>query len=109
MPKGIYLSIEEILVENSSYQSNKTRLQLLKHGIKKHICEKCWNTTWNDLPIPLELEHLNGDNSDNRLENLKLYCPNCHAQTDSYRGKNKGKAVNKHHYKRSHGETGKHA
>ena len=42
-------------------------------------------------PIPLELHHINGINTDNRLENLKFLCPNCHAFTDSYRGKNSRK------------------
>lgn len=43
---------------------------------------------WNGELIPLELEHINGINNDNRLENLTLLCPNCHAQTPTYRGKN---------------------
>lgn len=104
-----WLSLEEILVKNSKYQSNKIRIRLLKAGIKQHKCEQCLNSYWNGVLIPLELEHINGNNSDNRLENLKLLCPNCHAQTDSYRGKNIGKANgNKHFYKSSHGETGKH-
>lgn len=41
-------------------------------------------------PIPLELHHINGINTDNRISNLQLICPNCHAQTDNYRGKNIG-------------------
>lgn len=43
-----------------------------------------------DKPIPLELHHINGVHSDNRIENLQLLCPNCHALTDNYRGKNIG-------------------
>lgn len=106
MPKGVPLSIEEILIENSSYQTNKLRLRLLKEGLKKPICETCNNTEWNGKPIPLEVSHKNGNNSDNRLENLELICPNCHALTDSYRGKNWGKAKNAHpyfYYKESNG------
>jgi predicted HNH restriction endonuclease len=52
----------------------------------------CNNTEWNGQPIPLELEHKNGNNQDNSLNNLCLLCPNCHAQTSTYRGKNKSKA-----------------
>ena len=83
--------IEEILVENSTYQSYKLKKRLIAEGIKKPMCESCREFEWLEQPIPLELHHINGNNSDNRLENLRLLCPNCHALTDSYRGKNKRK------------------
>ena len=83
--------IEEILVEKSDYQSYKLKRRLIKEGIKKKFCESCGRSEWLKQPIPLELHHINGNNSDNRLENLRLLCPNCHALTDSYRGKNKRK------------------
>ena len=83
--------IEEILVENSTYQSYKLKKRLIAEGIKKSVCESCRESEWLEQPIPLELHHINGNNSDNRLENLRLLCPNCHALTDSYRGKNKRK------------------
>lgn len=98
MPKGFLTPLSQILVENSYYQSNKLRIRLLKAGIKSYKCEVCNNSVWNNKPIPLELDHINGINTDNRLENLRFICPNCHAQTDSYRGKNHGKASKKHHY-----------
>ena len=82
--------ISEILTQYSTYQSYKLKNRLLLEGLKQHICECCGNTTWNGKKIPLELHHINGNNRDNRLENLKLLCPNCHALTDSYRGKNNG-------------------
>lgn len=81
--------LEEVLTENSYYQSHKLRLRLIKEGIKEHRCELCNNTEWLGKPIALELEHINGVHSDNRLENLKLLCPNCHSTTSTYRGKNK--------------------
>ena len=81
--------INEILVIDSSFQSFKLKNRLLEGGIKQHICECCGLTHWQGLPIPLELHHINGNNRDNRLKNLKLLCPNCHAMTDSYRGRNK--------------------
>lgn len=52
-------------------------------------CESCGLSEWLGEPIPLELEHCNGDNKDNCKENLLLLCPNCHAKTEYYRGKNK--------------------
>lgn len=91
-------TLESILVKNSSYQSNKLRIKLLKAGIKEYKCEICKNTEWNGKPIPLELSHKDGDNSNNELQNLEIICPNCHALTDTYRGKNWGKSKNIHHY-----------
>jgi 5-methylcytosine-specific restriction endonuclease McrA len=88
----------DILVEKSTYQSNKLRKRLLADGLKEHKCEVCFNTTWMDKPIPLELDHINSINDDHRLHNLRLLCPNCHAQTDCYRGRNWGKASKRHHW-----------
>lgn len=82
-------SLEEYLVKDSTYQSYKLANRLLKEGYKERICECCNNTEWMGKPIPLELHHINGINTDNRLENLKFLCPNCHAFTDTYRGKNR--------------------
>ena len=80
--------IHELLVKGSRYQSYKLKNRLLKEGIKKQMCECCNLTQWQEHDIPLELHHINGDNTDNRLDNLALLCPNCHALTDCYRGKN---------------------
>lgn len=84
-------AISEILVEGSTYQSFKLKVRLLKEGLKQPLCESCGLSEWIGRPIPLELHHINGNNRDNRIENLRLLCPNCHAMTDSYRGKNKSK------------------
>ena len=85
--------LKEILKEDSIYQSYKLAKRLIKEGIKESKCECCNLSKWQNKPIPLELHHINGIHSDNRLENLQLLCPNCHALTDSYRGKNIKKSL----------------
>jgi Zn finger protein HypA/HybF involved in hydrogenase expression len=70
-------------------QSHKLKLRLISEGIKEHKCEECGINEWKGQPTPIELDHINGNHHDNRLENLRLLCPNCHAQTETYRGKNK--------------------
>ena len=81
--------ISDILKKGNHYQSFKLKNRLIKEGLKERICEQCGLRQWMGSDIPLELHHVNGDNSDNRLENIKLLCPNCHALTDNYRGLNK--------------------
>lgn len=83
------LPLKDILIENSPYKSsNNLRRRLIKEGLKEEKCESCGNSEWLGHKIPLELHHINGINTDNRLKNLQLLCPNCHAITDNYRGKN---------------------
>ena len=76
-------------IENStSIQSNKLRKKLLESGLKEHRCEVCNNDKFNN-PIPLEVHHIDGNPANNVLSNLEMICPNCHALTDTYRGKNR--------------------
>ncbi|CAN1210025.1 HNH endonuclease [Tumidithrix helvetica PCC 7403] len=83
-------SLTEILVKDSTYRNTYSlKSRLIKEGIFSRKCSNCMNDQWLSLPIPLELDHINGDRTDNRVENLRLLCPNCHALTDTYRGKNK--------------------
>jgi len=70
------------------FQTFKLKNRILNEGIKERKCECCGLIKWNDLPIPLELHHIDGNRNNHKLENLKILCPNCHAQTETYRAKN---------------------
>jgi len=81
-------SLEDVLVENSNYGSYNLKQKLLSNNILENKCFECSITdTWNNKPISLQLDHINGINNDNRLENLRILCPNCHSQTETFSGK----------------------
>jgi len=86
-------SLEYYLVRNCQHiiTSHALRKRLIREGIKAAQCEQCLNTVWQEQPIPLELDHIDGDHTNNLLDNLRLLCPNCHAQTSTYRSKNRKK------------------
>ena len=88
---GYKRRIEDYLSNNRPISSYDLKRRLLSEGYFDRKCYKCNNTLWNDQDIPLELEHIDGHHENNSLDNLTLLCPNCHAQTDTYRGKNKRK------------------
>jgi hypothetical protein len=71
------------------YQTNKLRKRLIREGIFENKCSSCGIHEWNKKPIVMQLDHVNGDSSDHRKKNLRLLCPNCHSQTDTWCGKNK--------------------
>lgn len=81
-------NLSDILIKNSSGNSNRIKKRLISEGIKEEKCEICGNSEWMGEKIPLDLHHINGDHFDNRLENLIILCPNCHRLTDNHRGKN---------------------
>lgn len=84
--------LEEILVKNSYFQSYKLKLRLIAENMKPKYCEHCgWAEKTSDGYTPLELDHINGDRHDNRIENLRILCPNCHSLTPTYRGRGKRK------------------
>lgn len=85
--------LEEVLVAGRPTSTNNLRRRLIRSGLKAARCEICGITEWQGRPAPLQLDHINGDRCDNRLENLRIVCPNCHAQTETYCGKNQGRVV----------------
>lgn len=82
------LTLIEYLNTSEDIQSNKVRIKLLEEGYKEYKCENCGLKTWLNNPIPLELHHKDGNRYNNQIDNFQLLCPNCHAFTKSYRGKN---------------------
>ena len=86
-----YMPLKEYLNNSQDIQTNKVRLKLLREGYKEYKCECCGLSEWLNKPIPLEVHHKDGNAHNNVIENFQLLCPNCHAQTESYRGKNSAK------------------
>lgn len=85
------IPLDEILIEGSRYGGSGTKLKkkIFKAGLLEERCYSCGITEWKGEKLSLELEHKNGDRTDNRIENLTILCPNCHSLTSTYRGRNK--------------------
>jgi hypothetical protein len=85
-------SLAEVLTENSRTSTYQLKRRMWRDGLKPEHCEECgWNKRADDGRLTLELHHINGDTSDNRLANLLIVCPNCHSLKSNYRGLSKGK------------------
>jgi hypothetical protein len=86
--------LSEALVQDSTYvNTNSLKHKLYKAGIKKEECEWCHIVEWREQKAPLVLDHINGIRQDNRIENLRILCYNCHAQTETFGRKNKIKKL----------------
>lgn len=75
---------DEFFVDGVNRNGQSVIKRLILHSYKEHKCERCNRTEWEGQKIPLHLHHINGIHSDNRLNNLMLLCPNCHALTDNF-------------------------
>jgi 5-methylcytosine-specific restriction endonuclease McrA len=83
------IELKDILKKNNYFQSYKLKKRLFAAKLKPQHCEECgWNRKTKDGRMPLELDHINGDSRDNRIENLRILCPNCHSLKPTHRGRN---------------------
>lgn len=81
-----------LFCENSSATRKNVRRRIINDDLIEYFCHICGiGPEWNDKPMPLILDHINGVNNDNRLENLRFICSNCDSQLDTYKGKNIGR------------------
>lgn len=85
-------SIKEVFINGSSFNNKSLKNKILKYNLLEYKCVKCDNIgLWLGKPISLQLDHINGNNTDNRIFNLRFLCPNCHSQTPTFSGKNNKK------------------
>ena len=86
------IKTEDLFTENSKSSRHIVKKRIINENIIEYKCSICGNTgEWLGNKISLILDHINGINNDNRLENLRLLCPNCHSQTSTYTGRNQSK------------------
>lgn len=104
------INLNDILVENSTYNRMHLKNRLYKEGLKGRKCEICGQTEeWHGKHMSLILDHINGINDDNRLENLRILCPNCNATLDTHCGKNIKHTEKKKYYCECGNEKSKNA
>ena len=89
-PRSDRFPLEKVMVENSTYSRSTLRRRILEGNIIPYKCSICGiDAIWNNKPMPLILDHINGINNDHRLENLRFVCSNCDSQLDTYKSRNK--------------------
>lgn len=82
--KNSYTKASQYLGTDKVITTYKLKLKLLEEGIKENKCERCGLTEWLGKPITCQLHHIDGNSSNNSLENLQMLCPNCHSQTENF-------------------------
>lgn len=83
-------TLEEVFIKDSPVTQKVLRGYVERHNILEHKCQVCGcDGNWQNEIIALELDHIDGNNTNNEKSNLRYLCPNCHALTETYRGKNK--------------------
>jgi 5-methylcytosine-specific restriction endonuclease McrA len=82
-------TLDEVFIKNSPISQKGLRGYIKRHSLLEYKCQNCGcDGNWQDGMIALEVDHIDGDNHNNELSNLRYLCPNCHALTDTYRGRN---------------------
>lgn len=90
------LTPEMLFKENCKHPRNCLRRYIINNNLLPYKCAICGTVEWNGKTLSLELDHINGINNDNRLENLRFLCPNCHSQTTTYGSRNQQKNESKY-------------
>jgi hypothetical protein len=85
------IPLEDILIRGGEYTTTRIGKRLIKENILPNACNRCAINEWQGEKLSLHLDHIDGDNTNNLIENLRLLCPNCHSLTPTYCGRNKGK------------------
>lgn len=89
VPRRDYkIPVTTLLVEGRRTGRTHLKGRLLQAGLLQPACSECGLTEWRGRPLSLALHHRNGNNKDNRLDNLQMLCPNCHSQTPNFSGRN---------------------
>lgn len=87
--RAIKISVEKLLTKDSKHCNSTIKKAVLESGLLENKCSKCGiGTTWCGEFIALQMDHINGDHDDNRIENLRILCPNCHSQTKTWGKRN---------------------
>lgn len=88
--RGKKIELSEILEgKHPHFQTLKLKKRIIKEKVLPYKCVECGLSEWRDKELSLHLDHIDGDSKNHKLENLRLLCPNCHSQTDTWCGKNK--------------------
>ena len=84
--------LDELTVADSALiHTARLRRRLIAEGVKEARCEGCGLVRWYGEPAPLQLDHIDGDRTNNALDNLRILCANCHAMTPTWAGRNRGR------------------
>lgn len=94
-PRVSKRSLAEYFCANSTVARSAIRNLILKNNLLEYKCAECGIDSWNNKILSLQLDHINGENNDHRIDNLRFLCPNCHSQTPTFCGKNKNTGKHK--------------